>query len=119
MRGVTAMRLNNTLSFLESFQISITGLLVVFLVLLLLAAAIMASGRIIGIIMNTLTGDVSGQDGETPAPGPAANADASDDEQDMEILALLHGAISMESGLPADSFKILSIRECPDPLNQS
>ena len=88
-----------TMSFGESLLTSLTGLAVVFTVLIVLALATIAIAKVVG----KLTGAQS-----TPAPAAARRrtgrrptAPVAEDELG-DIVAALQGALSMESGIPVD-----------------
>ena len=94
-----------TMSFGESLLTSLTGLAVVFTVLIVLALATIAIAKVVG----KLTGAQS-----TPAPAAPAAAKAGAAEEELgDIVAALQGALSMESGIPVDKLVIKSIKSVP------
>ena len=95
-----------TMSFGESLLTSLTGLAVVFTVLIVLALATIAIAKVVG----KLTGAQS-----TPAPAaPAAAPAAQQPNDELDIVAALQGALSMESGIPVDKLLIKSVKSVPD-----
>ena len=96
-----------TMSFGESLLTSLTGLAVVFTVLIVLALATIAIAKVVG----KLTGAQS-----TPAPAaPTAAPTAPVAEDELgDIVAALQGALSMESGIPVDKLLIKSVKSVPD-----
>ena len=87
------------MSFGESLLISLTGLTVVFTVLIVLALATIAIAKIIGKLT------------AAPASSPAVPPV----EEDLsEVVAVLQGALSMESGIPVDKLMITSVKRVPD-----
>ena len=94
------------MSFGESLLTSLTGLAVVFTVLIVLALATIAIAKVVG----KLTGAQS-----TPAPAAPAAPTAPVAEDELgDIVAALHGALSMESGIPVDKLLIKSVKSVPD-----
>lgn len=100
-----------TMSFGESLLTSLTGLAVVFTVLIVLALATIAIAKVVG----KLTGAQSTPAPAAPAAAPAAapTAPAAEDELG-DIVAALQGALSMESGIPVDKLLIKSVKSVPD-----
>lgn len=95
-----------TMSFGESLLTSLTGLAVVFTVLIVLALATIAIAKVVG----KLTGAQS-----TPAPAAPAAPTAPVAEDELgDIVAALQGALSMESGIPVDKLLIKSVKSVPD-----
>ncbi len=94
------------MSFGESLLTSLTGLAVVFTVLIVLALATIAIAKVVG----KLTGAQS-----TPAPAAPAAPTAPVAEDELgDIVAALQGALSMESGIPVDKLLIKSVKSVPD-----
>ena len=91
-----------TMSFGESLLTSLTGLAVVFTVLIVLALATIAIAKVVG----KLTGTQS-------TPAPAAPKAGAAEEELGDIVAALQGALSMESGIPVDKLVIKSIKSVP------
>lgn len=98
------------MSFGESLLISLTGLAVVFTVLIVLALATIAIAKIIGKLTGAQSAPVS-----APAAAPAASPAVPPVEEDLsEVVAVLQGALSMESGIPVDKLMITSVKRVPD-----
>ena len=98
------------MSFGESLLISLTGLTVVFTVLIVLALAIIAIAKIVGKLTGAQSAPVS-----APAAAPASSPAAPPVEEDLsEVVAVLQGALSMESGIPVDKLMITSVKRVPD-----
>ena len=98
------------MSFGESLLISLTGLAVVFTVLIVLALATIAIANIIGKLTGAQSAPVS-----APAAAPAASPAVPHVEEDLsEVVAVLQGALSMESGIPVDKLMITSVKRVPD-----
>ena len=96
------------MSFGESLLTSLTGLAVVFTVLIVLALAI---AKVVG----KLTGAQSTPAPAAPAAAPAAAPTAPVAEDELgDIVAALQGALSMESGIPVDKLLIKSVKSVPD-----
>ncbi len=98
-----------TMSFGESLLTSLTGLAVVFTVLIVLALATIAiahraldAGRHVGDIPK------GGRLLQTVDPKAGAA-----EEELGDIVAALQGALSMESGIPVDKLVIKSIKSVP------
>lgn len=94
------------MSFGESLLTSLTGLAVVFTVLIVLALATIAIAKVVG----KLTGAQSTPASAAPA---APTAPVAEDELG-DIVAALQGALSMESGIPVDKLLIKSVKSVPD-----
>ena len=100
-----------TMSFGESLLTSLTGLAVVFTVLIVLALATIAIAKVVG----KLTGAQSTPAPAAPAAAPAAAPTAPVAEDELgDIVAALQGALSMESDLPVDKLLIKSVKSVPD-----
>lgn len=98
------------MSFGESLLISLTGLAVVFTVLIVLALATIAIAKIVGKLTGAQSAPVS-----APAAAPAASPAVPPVEEDLsEVVAVLQGALSMESGIPVDKLMITSVKRVPD-----
>lgn len=98
------------MSFGESLLISLTGLTVVFTVLIVLALATIAIAKIVGKLTGAQSAPVS-----APAAAPAAAPAVLPVEEDLsEVVAVLQGALSMESGIPVDKLIITSVKRVPD-----
>jgi Na+-transporting methylmalonyl-CoA/oxaloacetate decarboxylase gamma subunit len=98
------------MSFGESLLISLTGLTVVFTVLIVLALATIAIAKIVGKLTGAQSAPVS-----APAAAPAASPAVHPVEEDLsEVVAVLQGALSMESGIPVDKLMITSVKRVPD-----
>lgn len=98
------------MSFGESLLISLTGLAVVFTVLIVLALATIAIAKIIGKLTGAQSAPVS-----APAAAPAASPAVPPVEEDLsEVVAVLQGVLSMESGIPVDKLMITSVKRVPD-----
>ena len=98
------------MSFGESLLISLTGLAVVFTVLIVLALATIAIAKIIGKLTGPQSAPVS-----APAAAPAASPAVPPVEEDLsEVVAVLQGALSMESGIPVDKLMITSVKRVSD-----
>ena len=98
------------MSFGESLLISLTGLAVVFTVLIVLALATIAIAKIIGKLTGAQSAPVS-----APAAAPAASPAVPPVEENLsEVVAVLQGALSMESGIPVDKLMITSVKRVPD-----
>ena len=98
------------MSFGESLLISLTGLTVVFTVLIVLALATIAIAKIVGELTGAQSAPVS-----APAAAPAAAPAVLPVEEDLsEVVAVLQGALSMESGIPVDKLMITSVKRVPD-----
>lgn len=98
------------MSFGESLLISLTGLTVVFTVLIVLALATIAIAKIVGKLTGAQSAPVS-----APAAAPAASPAVPPVEEDLsEVVAVLQGALSMESGIPVDKLMITSVKRVPD-----
>ena len=95
-----------TMSFGESLLTSLTGLAVVFTVLIVLALATIAIAKVVG----KLTGAQSTPASAAPAAAPAPVAE----DELGDIVAALQGALSMESGIPVDKLLIKSVKSVPD-----
>ena len=98
-----------TMSFGESLLTSLTGLAVVFTVLIVLALATIAIAKVVG----KLTGAQSTPAAPAAAPAAAPTAPVAEDELG-DIVAALQGALSMESGIPVDKLLIKSVKSVPD-----
>lgn len=98
-----------TMSFGESLLTSLTGLAVVFTVLIVLALATIAIAKVVG----KLTGAQSTPALAAPAAAPAAPKAGAAEEELGDIVAALQGALSMESGIPVDKLVIKSIKSVP------
>lgn len=98
------------MSFGESLLISLTGLTVVFTVLIVLALATIAIAKIIGKLTGAQSAPVS-----APAAAPASSPAVPPVEEDLsEVVAVLQGALSMESEIPVDKLMITSVKRVPD-----
>lgn len=105
--------MTETLSFGESLLTSLTGLTVVFAVLVILALATIVIAKVINrfAVLHS-----------TPAAAAPAVASStvvqSKAEEDLgDIVAVLQGAISMESGIPVDKLVITSIKSVPENVS--
>ncbi|GEM_PF-1958540 len=100
-----------TMSFGESLLTSLTGLAVVFTVLIVLALATIAIAKVVG----KLAGAQNTPAPAAPTAAPAVVPMASKTEEDLDdIVAALQGALSMESGIPVDRLVIKSVKSVPD-----
>lgn len=97
------------MSFGESLLTSLTGLAVVFTVLIVLALATIAIAKVVG----KLTGALSTPAPAAPAAAPAAPKAGAAEEELGDIVAALQGALSMESGIPVGKLVIKSIKSVP------
>lgn len=97
------------MSFGESLLTSLTGLAVVFTVLIVLALTTIAIAKVVG----KLTGAQSTPAPAAPAAAPAAPKAGAAEEELGDIVAALQGALSMESGIPVDKLVIKSIKSVP------
>lgn len=104
--------IDSRLSFGQSLMLSLNGLIVVFTVLVILALATILIARIIGAFekQKPAPAPVSAPAVSAPAAAPAAPA-----EEDLgDVVAVLQGALSLETGIPVDQLEIVSIRSVPD-----
>lgn len=90
-----------TMPFGTSFIVSLMGMMVVFLALIVLALAVM----LISKLLRTFLGG-SEKPAAAAAPVPAVS-----DEADKELLAVLMATIGEDLGLPANQFRIVSVKE--------
>lgn len=107
------MMVESHMSFVQSLLTSLTGLTVVFSVLVILALATIIIAKIVG----KLTGTQSTPAPQTvPAAAPATPAPV---EEDMgDIVAVLQGALSIETGIPVDKLIITSVKSVEDNNDQ-
>ena len=111
MKVMTWLSASLIMSFGESLLTSLTGLAVVFTVLIVLALATIAIAKVVG----KLTGAQSTPAPAAPAAAPAAAPTAPVAEDELgDIVAALQGALSMESGIPVDKLLIKSVKSVPD-----
>ena len=107
------MMVESHMSFVQSLLTSLTGLTVVFSVLVILALAT--------IIIAKIAGKLTGTQG-TPAPqtvSAAAPATPAPVEEDIgDIVAVLQGALSIETGIPVDKLIITSVKSVEDNNDQ-
>lgn len=92
-----------------SLLLSINGLVVVFTVLVTLALATILIARVIGIFKKPTPAAAE----SVPAPAatqPTAGASAPAEEDISDIIAVLQGALSLESGIPVDQLEVVSVR---------
>ena len=98
----------NNLTFADSLLVSVNGLVVVFTILVILAFSTLLIAKVL---------NCSSRREKAPVPATAAVTTVVADivnepEEDMgDILAVLQGAISMESGIPVDQFMVKSVTE--------
>lgn len=91
----------------ESVLMSLSGIILVFTILAVLAAATLLAARLLSRLAPV--------DSRDPAQRPAAASPAPaipppDEAEDPgEVLAVLHGALSMASGIPIDQMVIVSV----------
>ena len=100
------------LTFAESLLLSLNGLVVVFVVLVILSVATI----IIAKIVSALVGKGAASSGPAPAAQTAAVTPAAPPpEEDLgDIVAVLQGALSLETGIPVDKLIITSVKSVPD-----
>lgn len=93
------------------FAVVITGLVVVFLGLVLLIAFISVIGKIFSVIEKKRAEKASAKEAAPPkqksAPMPAAAASASDDD---EIIAVISAAVAVMSEADNTAYRIKSVR---------
>lgn len=95
-----------------SLLLSLNGLIVVFSVLVILALATIVIARVIGFFEKQKAPSV-------PAPvqtsAPVLTPVSDHVEEDLgDVVAVLQGALSMETGIPVDQLEIVSIRSVTD-----
>lgn len=100
----------DSLSFGESLMTSLTGITVVFSVLVILALATIVIAKVVSMFAKTHNTPVAA--GPAVASAPVVQSDAEEDLSD--VVAVLQGAVSMESGIPVDKLVITSIKSVPD-----
>lgn len=100
----------DSLSFGESLMTSLTGITVVFSVLVILALATIVIAKVVSMFAKTHSTPVAA--GPAVASAPVVQSDAEEDLSD--VVAVLQGAVSMESGIPVDKLVITSIKSVPD-----
>ena len=105
--------MTETMSFGESLLESLTGLTVVFIVLIILAVATIVIAKIVGMISGTE---------KTPAPqtvhAAAPMTPAPVKENIGDVVAALQGSLSIETGIPVDKLIITSVKSVEDNNNQ-
>ena len=102
------------MSFVQSLLTSLTGLTVVFSVLVILALATIIIAKIVGKLTGT-QGTPAPQ--TVPAAAPATPAPV--EEEDIgDIVAVLQGALSIETGIPVDKLIITSVKSVEDNNDQ-
>ncbi len=102
--------MTDSLSFGESLMTSLTGLTVVFSVLVILALATIVIAKMVNKFVAPHSTPVAA--GPAVAAAPVVQSKAEEDLSD--VVAVLQGAISMESGIPVDKLVITSIKSVPD-----
>lgn len=110
---------DSRLSFGQSILTSLSGLILVFAVLAVLAAATLVIAKILDKITLSDAGKTARSPADTPppasTPAPSAASVMAPEETDPtgEVVAALHGALSMASGIPIDQMAIVSITSRP------
>lgn len=102
------------LSLGEALLISLAGFTVVLVMLALLAVATTSISKII----NVMFADKSVPRQPNSAPAAAIVEEPSmptSTEDEGEVLALLHGALSLASGIPVDQMAVVSVTSVSDP----
>lgn len=107
------MMVESHMSFVQSLLTSLTGLTVVFSVLVILALATIVIAKIVGKLTGT-QGTPAPQ--TVPAAAPATPAPVEEDIGD--IVAVLQGALSIETGIPVDKLIITSVKSVEDNNDQ-
>lgn len=110
---------DSRLSFGQSVLTSLSGLILVFAVLAALAVATL----VIAKLLDEMTLPGAGKSARSPADTPlsastpvlSAASTMAPEETDFtgEVVAVLHGALSMASGIPIDQMAIVSITSRP------
>ena len=95
------------LSIATSLLLSLNGLIVVFSVLVILSLATIVIARVIGATEK-------GEAKQTPASSAPAQPTPPVEEDLGDVVAVLQGALSMETGIPVDQLEIVSIRSVSD-----
>ena len=94
----------------RALLVALSGLVVVFMMLAILAIVIM----VISKLVNSL--DASGKATQVPAPAKAAPAPAAAPvaaADDGELVAVMMAAVAEESGMSPDSFRITNVSAAP------
>lgn len=110
---------DSPLSFGQSILTSLSGLILVFAVLAALAVATLVIAKILENMALPGAGKSARFPADTPppasTPAPSAAGTMAPEETDCtgEVVAVLHGALSMASGIPIDQMAIVSITSRP------
>lgn len=94
----------------------ITGLIVVFLILVILVAFLWAMGKLLNLNIKkkpkaTAAAPVSVPAPSAPAPAPAVTAEEYIDEDDIEIIAVIAAAIAAYGEHEGKQYRIASVRK--------
>lgn len=104
---------NGSLSFGQCVLTSLSGMALVFAILAALALATLAIARLLGAM--AALGSKRGAAAPPPDPSEPAAAVLEEEDELGEVVAVLHGALSMASGIPIDQMAIVSITSLPPP----
>ena len=99
----------------ESLLTSLTGLVVVFSILIILALATILIAKIMGLMKRPGSAVPPAAKADVKSAAAPASVPADDAEEFNEVLAVLHGALSLASGIPVDQMVITSVRTVSDP----
>lgn len=96
-----------TMTIVEAFGVSLTGIVVVFLSLIFLALAI----KIVSTVVNGAMGSSKPSGGVKQQQSPAKAKAAENKGVDPKMIAAIVGAVSQAERSRVESFKIVSINE--------
>ncbi len=107
--------LESKLALSVSLLLSLNGIIVVFSILVILALATIIIARIIRTFEKKKVPQ-SPAPTLTPTHTPLVALSSTPSEEELgDIVAVLQGALSMESGIPVDQFEIVSVRSASGP----
>ena len=96
----------NAMSMADTIKVAVSGLLVVFLVLAVLALIIVVMSKVVGAMEGKKTAPEKATAAPAPAAAPAAPKEEQDDE---ELIAVLTAAICAELGTTPDVTRLTRI----------
>lgn len=106
--------IESQLSFAQSLFISLNGLIVVFSVLVILSLATIVIAKIVSVATSGNERASVTKQVISDVPASRSVPDTPSEDEMGDVLAVLQGALSMETGIPIDKLIITSVTSCHD-----
>lgn len=107
--------LESKLSLSTSLLLSFNGLVVVFTILVVLALATIVIARLIRVFQKATPAVASASASAPAVTKSEVSNPVSADDNVSDVIAVLQGALSLESGIPVDQLEVVSIHCVSNP----